>query len=76
MRRREFIVVLGAAMVARPLAARAQQRRLVGMLIGISRDDPDAQLRYAAFLDGLRRLGWIDGQNLRVEVRGLEATLG
>ena len=56
-------------MVARPLAARAQQRRLVGMLSGISRDDPDAQLRYAAFLDGLRQLGWIDGQNLRVEVR-------
>jgi putative tryptophan/tyrosine transport system substrate-binding protein len=68
-RRREFITLLGSTAATWPLAARAQQSRLVGMLIGISRDDPDAQLRYAAFLDGLRQLGWIDGQNLRVEVR-------
>jgi putative tryptophan/tyrosine transport system substrate-binding protein len=69
MRRRGFIAGIGGSAIAWSLVARAQQRRLIGMLIGISRDDPDAQLRYAAFLDGLRQLGWIDGQNLRVEVR-------
>jgi putative ABC transport system substrate-binding protein len=39
------------------------------MLIGISRDDPDGQLRYAAFLDVLRQLGWVEGQNVRVDAR-------
>jgi putative ABC transport system substrate-binding protein len=73
MRRREFITLLGGAAVARPLAAHAQQvavqTRRVGMLIGINRDDPDGQLRHAAFLDALRQLGWVDGQNVRVDAR-------
>jgi putative tryptophan/tyrosine transport system substrate-binding protein len=73
MRRRDFIKAIASSAAAWPLAGRAQQAaqtRRVGMLTGVSRDDPDAQLRYAAFLDVLRRKGWIDGQNLRVEVRG------
>ncbi len=69
MRRRDFIKGIAGSAVAWPRASRAQERRLVGMLIGISRNDPTAQLRYAAFLDELRQLGWIDGQNLRVEGR-------
>jgi putative ABC transport system substrate-binding protein len=73
MRRREFITLLGGAAVIWPLAARAQQAavqmRRVGMLIGINRDDPAGQLRYAAFLDALRQVGWVDGQNVRVDAR-------
>jgi ABC-type uncharacterized transport system substrate-binding protein len=73
MRRREFIAVLGGASAGWPLAARAQQAgartRRVGVLIGINRDDPDGQLRYAAFLDALRQLGWVDGQNVKVDAR-------
>jgi ABC-type uncharacterized transport system substrate-binding protein len=55
-----------------PLAARAQdavRTRRIGMLIGIGRDAPEAQLRYAAFLEKLRQLGWTNGQNVRVETR-------
>ena len=73
MRRRDFIKVVAGSTIAWPLTARAQQAlaqtRHVGMLIGISRDDPDGQLRYAAFLDVLRQLGWVEGQNVRVDAR-------
>jgi putative ABC transport system substrate-binding protein len=71
MRRRHFITLLGSAAVW-PLAARAQdamRARRIGMLIGIGRDAPGAQLRYAAFLERLQQLGWTNGQNVRVEVR-------
>ena len=59
-------------MAIMPLAARAQdvvRMRRIGMLIGIGRDAPEAQLRYAAFLEKLRQLGWTNGQNVRVETR-------
>jgi putative ABC transport system substrate-binding protein len=71
MKRRDFIAGVGSA-VAWPVVARAQnadRARRIGMLIGISGDDPDAQLRYAAFLEELRKLGWTNGQNVQVEVR-------
>ena len=71
MRRREFIAGLGGA-AAWPLAARAQnadRARRVGMLAGISGDNPDAQLRYAALLEELRKLGWTNGKNVQVEAR-------
>jgi ABC-type uncharacterized transport system substrate-binding protein len=71
-RRREFISVLGAAAVW-PFAVRAQQSdkiRRVGVLPGGYREtDPEGQARIAAFLDTLRKLGWSDGRNVRVEVR-------
>jgi putative tryptophan/tyrosine transport system substrate-binding protein len=71
MRRREFIAGLGGT-AAWPVMARAQNAvgaRRVGVLTGIRGDDPDAQLRYAAFLEGLRKLGWTNGQNVQVEAR-------
>jgi ABC-type uncharacterized transport system substrate-binding protein len=72
MRRRDFIRgVLGSAAVW-PLPALAQQQpgrvRLIGALIGIA-DDPELKVRYAAFRQELHRLGWIDGQNVRIDVR-------
>jgi putative ABC transport system substrate-binding protein len=74
MRRREVIALFGGAAAAllRPFDTRAQQperMRRIGVLIGIAPDDPVAQTRYAAFLQGLQQLGWIDGRNLRIETR-------
>jgi putative ABC transport system substrate-binding protein len=55
-----------------PLAARAQQPervRRIGSLMGIA-DDSMMQTRLAAFLQALGQLGWIDGQNIRIDRRG------
>src|SRR6516162_2518848 len=71
MRRRNFIALLGGA-AAWPLAARAQQperMRRIGVLINLAADDPEGRARSAAFLEGLRELGWIDGRNIQIETR-------
>src|SRR5262249_55514497 len=71
MKRREFITLLGGA-AGWPLAARAQQRariRRIGVLIPLAADDPAAQARNAAFLQGLQQLGWTVGQNVQIEYR-------
>ena len=71
MRRREFITLLGGA-AAWPLAARAQQgggMRRIGVLMAQAADDPEGQARVAAFLQGLRELGWIEGRNVRLDYR-------
>jgi putative tryptophan/tyrosine transport system substrate-binding protein len=70
MRRREFIAFVSGA-AAWPLAARAQQagQRLIGALLGVAQSDPAAQSWFAAFEDGLAKLGWREGGNLRIELR-------
>ena len=71
MRRREFIsLVAGSA--AWPLAARAQQpigMRRIGVLTAYSESDPEAQARVGAFLEGLQKLGWTEGRNIRIDAR-------
>jgi putative ABC transport system substrate-binding protein len=72
MKRREFIGLLGGAVAGWPLAARAQQpgrMRRIGVLLNITADDPESQGRLAAFAQGLQSLGWVIGQNVRVEYR-------
>ena len=72
MRRREFMVLLGGAAAAWPIAGRAQQSermRRIGVLMGLAAGDPEAQSRVAAFESGLRELGWVKGRNLRIEYR-------
>jgi putative ABC transport system substrate-binding protein len=72
MRRREFLGVLGGAAAALPLAARAQQSdrvRRIGVLMGYPESDPEAQAFIAAFRDGLRKLGWTEGRNARIDTR-------
>ena len=62
MRRRAFIAALGGA-AAWPLAARAQQperMRRIGVLMHTNADEPEAQARLAAFLQGLQEAGWSD----------------
>jgi putative tryptophan/tyrosine transport system substrate-binding protein len=55
-----------------PLSAWAQQpdrMRRIGVLASQSADDPVAQARNAAFLQGLRALGWMVGHNVQIEYR-------
>src|SRR5262245_23315246 len=71
MRRREFMALLGGA-AAWPLAARAQQRKLmrrVGVLMPYAANDPQAQARNAAFLQGLQQSGWSVGHNVQIDHR-------
>jgi putative tryptophan/tyrosine transport system substrate-binding protein len=72
MRRREFLGVIGGAAVW-PLAARAQQpadrMRRVGVLMGWAENDSDAQAWVAAFREGLQKLGWTEGHNIRIDTR-------
>jgi hypothetical protein len=71
MKRREFIAALGgAAMLAR--SARAQQAeriRRIGVLMPYTKDNPEDQQRVAAFQNGLKRSGWIEGRNIQSEYR-------
>jgi putative ABC transport system substrate-binding protein len=72
MKRREFITLIGGTVVAWPLAARAQQPaqvRRIGVLLPFAEDHPVGQARVAAFVQGLRQLGWTDGHNVRIDYR-------
>jgi putative tryptophan/tyrosine transport system substrate-binding protein len=69
VRRREFISLLGGAAVAWPLVARAQQPTMpvVGYLNGQSPATVERNL--AAFLQGLRGVGYVEGQTVAIEYR-------
>ena len=71
MIRRQFITLLGGA-AAWPLAVRAQQpdrMRRIGVLMNSAADDPESQVRLAAFVQELQRLGWITDRNVQIEAR-------
>jgi putative ABC transport system substrate-binding protein len=69
LQRRDFVTLLGGAVAAWPLAARAQQPRRVGVLMADAATSPTGQIQVATLVQGLRKLGWIDGQTLQIEVR-------
>jgi len=72
MKRREFITLLGSTAATWPLAARAQQTervRRIGWLIAAAENDLGVRATRAAFQKELAKLGWIEGRNLRTEVR-------
>jgi putative tryptophan/tyrosine transport system substrate-binding protein len=70
--RRKFIAALGGAAFGWPLGAHAQQpdrMRLVGVLMAFAESDPGAQSEVAGFRNELKKLGWMEGNNLRIELR-------
>jgi putative ABC transport system substrate-binding protein len=72
MNRREFIMLLGGAATAWPIAARAQhaeRMRRIAFLHGLAEIDPEVKTRIAAFREGLETLGWTENRNIRVEHR-------
>src|SRR5215470_5939690 len=74
MRRREFLSFLGGAAAAASKPARAQPkiRRLGVLSQGSLQTHPTAMCR--AFQQGLRDLGWVEGQNLAIEWRFSEGS--
>jgi putative tryptophan/tyrosine transport system substrate-binding protein len=70
MKRREFVTLVGSA-AAWPLATSAQQpvMPVVGLLMMYAETDTRGQSFAAAFRDGLNRLGWTEGRNLKLEYR-------
>ena len=70
-RRRDFITLLGGA-AAWPLAVRAQQSdkmRRVGVMLALPEGDPESTKWIAAFRQGLEKLGWAEGSNVRFDYR-------
>jgi putative ABC transport system substrate-binding protein len=71
LKRRDFITLLGGA-AAWPIAARAQQSGQmprIGVLMNFTATDATAQPLLAAFVQALRQSGWIEGQNIHIDVR-------
>ena len=72
MRRREFIALVGGCVGASTLAVRAQRPeriRKIGVLMNLSSEDPEGQARVKAYAQALQKLGWIEGGNVRTEIR-------
>ena len=75
MKRREFITLLGsagAAYVSWPMTTRAQVpegARHIGVLMGTAEDDPDTKARLFGLRQGLEKLGWVEGRNVRIDYR-------
>src|ERR1700680_199137 len=71
MKRREFITLVGGAIFAFLLPARAQSDRMrrVGLLMGYPEGDAEGLANVAAFKRGLPDIGWTDGRNVRIETR-------
>ncbi|MEA2916336.1 MAG: hypothetical protein QOJ15_8417 [Bradyrhizobium sp.] len=73
MRRREFVTLIGGAAAVWPRLAYAQQPtdrvRRIGVLMPYTKDDPEDQQRVAAFKEGLKQSGWIEGRNIQSDYR-------
>ena len=71
MKRRDFMMLAGGAIMAWPLVGRAQQGRVrrVGMLLPATAADPEYPVLVNAFVQKLQQLGWTEGSNVRIETR-------
>jgi putative ABC transport system substrate-binding protein len=72
MRRREFITLIGGGAVTWPLAVGAQQPKVwrIGVLLPV----PPIPATLSAFRDGMRERGYVEGQNLSIDVRWPQGT--
>jgi putative tryptophan/tyrosine transport system substrate-binding protein len=72
MRRRDFVTLLGSAAATWPLATRAQQPKVwrIGVLAAV----PPMPAMLSAFGDGMRERGYVEGQNLSIDVRWPQGT--
>ena len=69
-KRREFITLLGGAVIAWPLAARAQQSAKLPTIGFLGTATPLAWNQWTAtFVQRLNELGWIEGRTVRIEMR-------
>lgn len=78
MKRREFLGLVGGTAVAWPAVVRAQQSdrvRRIGILMGGTPGDSQSEAGLVAFRDGLQKLGWTDGKNLKFDTRWTNADL-
>jgi putative ABC transport system substrate-binding protein len=69
MRRREFIALVGGAAAALPLAVRAQQKAKTARIGVLGLPASETASRLEAFTAGLRDLGYVEGDNLVIELR-------
>jgi putative ABC transport system substrate-binding protein len=72
LRRRDFITLRGGAAAAWPLAAKGQQpgaMRRIGVLMAYADNDSEYQTFLGGFREGLQKLGWAEGRNLRIDTR-------
>jgi putative ABC transport system substrate-binding protein len=73
MRRRDFVKGVAGSAIGWPLAARAQQpagMRRISVLTGIAGNDSEIKDRLTAFSRQLQQLGWTEGRNVRIDIRG------
>jgi putative tryptophan/tyrosine transport system substrate-binding protein len=79
MRRRDFIGLLACGALAWPLTAygqRSERVRRIAVMMSNAENDPDGRARAGGLRDGLRELGWVDGQNLQIEWRWSGGEIG
>ena len=77
MRRREFVALIGGASTMAFAAARAQQKKVprVGFLATGSLESPETLTSINAFRQGMRELGYFDGENIIIEVRAADSKI-
>jgi ABC-type uncharacterized transport system substrate-binding protein len=71
MKRREFITLLSGAAATWPLVARAQVDRVrrIGVLMAHAETDSEFKTYAATFRDELKKLGWVEGRNIKIDFR-------
>jgi putative tryptophan/tyrosine transport system substrate-binding protein len=72
MRRRDFIMLLGSAAAALPVAAHAEQAdrvRRIGVLMAHAESDPEYKSYLTAFRQELAERGWREERNIKIEFR-------
>ena len=73
--RRRIVLVLGASALAAPLTAFAQQKLWRIGFLNPAAEDSRSLPRLRAFQEGMRELGYVEGRNLKLEVRWAEGKL-